>query len=113
MKLIKLDNKKVNKVKSLNEFSVEQEDILTYTKNFYILEKDNNFHLTNEDVTLKQLQNYMNLRDYIAYTLDSEEAKKMIVSDEEEKTKTTKKKTSKKPKTTKKKETKETKKSDK
>ena len=78
MEFVKVNEKMNQELSARHDFSMERINYLTYTKNFYYLTKDDEVLMTDEAVTLPQLQFKMELNEWAAATLDPEQAEKAL-----------------------------------
>lgn len=74
MKLIDVVPAMEEELNTRDMFSAEMVNHLTYTRNFYLLEKNGNKKITSKKITLTALQNFMDLTNYEAFILDEEES---------------------------------------
>lgn len=74
MKLINVTKKMDEKLNTRDMFAHEMISHLSYTRNFYMLTKNNKKVMTNKKVTLITMQNAMDLTSYEAFILNEEEA---------------------------------------
>lgn len=78
MEVINVTDAMDKELKRKQAFNHERVGYLKFTKNYYLLENDTERVMTDEPVTLIQLQAKMTLTPYSAATLDETEAEEAI-----------------------------------